>query len=95
MIVDFIKGNLVLTIFAVISLAITAVAGWDTISHIIDELYPDLDTSAENSPTVTGMLEHGDLGVKSGRGFYEWNDEAVAALRQRITHALAAIDRFD
>ena len=32
MIVDFIKGNLVLTIFAVISLAITAVAGWDTIS---------------------------------------------------------------
>ena len=40
------------------------------------------------------MLERGDLGVKSGRGFYEWNDEAVAALRQRITHALAAIDRF-
>jgi 3-hydroxyacyl-CoA dehydrogenase len=41
------------------------------------------------------MLERGDLGVKSGRGFYEWNDEAVEALRQRITHALAAIDRFD
>ena len=71
------------------------IAGWDTISHIIDELYPDLDTSAENSPTITGMLERGDLGVKSGRGFYEWNDEAVEALRQRITHALAAIDRFD
>ena len=71
------------------------IAGWDTISHIIDELYPDLDTSDENSPTITGMLERGDLGVKSGRGFYEWNDEAVEALRQRITHALAAIDRFD
>ena len=71
------------------------IAGWDTISHIIDELYPDLNTSAENSPTITGMLERGDLGVKSGRGFYEWNDEAVEALRQRITHALAAIDRFD
>ena len=71
------------------------IAGWDTISHIIDELYPDLDTSAENSPTIIGMLERGDLGVKSGRGFYEWNDEAVAALRQRITHALVTIDRFD
>ena len=35
------------------------IAGWDTISHIIDELYPDLDTSAENSPTITGMLERG------------------------------------
>lgn len=70
------------------------IAGWDTISHIIDELYPDLDTSSENSPTITDMLERGDLGVKSGRGFYEWNDEAVADLRQRITHALSAIDRF-
>ncbi len=71
------------------------IAGWDTISHIIDELYPDLDTSRENSPTITGMLERGDLGVKSGRGFYEWNEEAVSDLRQRITHALSAIDRFD
>ena len=71
------------------------IAGWDTISHIIDELYPDLDTSTKNSPTITDMLERGDLGVKSGRGFYEWNDEAVAELRQRITHALSAIDRFD
>lgn len=71
------------------------IAGWDTISHIIDELFPDLDTSAENSPTIAGMLERGELGVKSGRGFYQWNNEAVAALRQRITHALAAIDGFD
>ncbi len=71
------------------------IAGWDTISHIIDELFPDLDTSGENSPTISGMLERGDLGVKSGRGFYEWNDEAVSDLRQRITHALSAIDRFD
>ena len=71
------------------------IAGWDTISHIIDELYPDLDTSSENSPTITGMLKRGDLGVKSGRGFYEWNDEAVSDLRQRITHALSTIDRFD
>lgn len=70
------------------------IAGWDTISHIIDELFPDLDTSTENSTVITKMLERGDLGVKSGRGFYEWDDKAVAALRQRITHALATIDRF-
>jgi 3-hydroxybutyryl-CoA dehydrogenase len=69
-------------------------AGWDTISHIIDELYPDLDTSKQNASVVTDMLQRGDLGVKSGRGFYEWDDEAVAALRQRITKALATIDRF-
>ena len=32
MILDFIKGNLFLAVFAVICLALTAVAGWDTIS---------------------------------------------------------------
>ncbi len=70
------------------------IAGWDTISHIIDDLFPDLDTSSENSGVITKMLEQGHLGVKSGRGFYEWDDETVAALRQRVTHALTTIDRF-
>ena len=70
------------------------IAGWDTISHIIDELFPDLDTGTKNSATVTEMVEGGDLGVKSGRGFYEWNDAAVAKLRRRLTNALATIDQL-
>ena len=44
--------------------------------------------------TVTQMVQAGDLGVKSGRGFYEWNDAAVAKLRQRITRALTTIDQL-
>ena len=69
-------------------------AGWDTISHICDELFPDLDTSAGNFPVLREMVARGDFGVKSGRGFYEWDDDAVAALRRRLTHALSSIDRF-
>ena len=57
------------------------IAGWDTISPIIDELFPDLDTGQVSPTTVTQMVQAGDLGVKSGRGFYEWNDAAVAKLR--------------
>ena len=70
------------------------IAGWDTISPIIDELFPDLDTGQVSPTTVTQMVQAGDLGVKSGRGFYEWNDAAVAKLRQRITRALTTIDQL-
>jgi 3-hydroxybutyryl-CoA dehydrogenase len=69
-------------------------AGWDTISHIIDELFPDLDNSPENFPVLKEMVARGDFGVRSGKGFYEWDEERVAALRRRLAHALSSIDRF-
>ena len=68
-------------------------AGWDTISHIIDELFPSLDTSAQNFKVLKDMVAQGDLGVKSGRGFYNWNNEAVHALRGRIVHALSSLEQ--
>ncbi len=69
-------------------------AGWDTISHIIDELFPDLDTSAQNFKVLKDMVAQGNLGVKSGRGFYRWNNEAVHALRGRIAHALSSLEQI-
>ncbi len=70
------------------------IAGWDTISAIIDQLFPDLETGRETPGLVSKMVERGNLGIKSGQGFYEWNDEKVAALRRRIARALASIDQF-
>ena len=70
------------------------IAGWDTISAIIDQLFPDLETGRETPGLVSKMVERGNLGIKSGQGFYEWNDEKVAALRRRISRALASIDQF-
>ena len=71
------------------------IAGWDTVSHIIDELFPDLDTGQESPVTVTEMVEAGELGVKSGRGFYEWSEVAVTKLHQRISRALTTIDQLE
>ncbi len=70
------------------------IAGWDTISAIIDQLFPDLETGSETPGLVSDMVERGDLGIKSGQGFYEWDDNSVAALRRRISRALASIDQF-
>jgi 3-hydroxybutyryl-CoA dehydrogenase len=69
-------------------------AGWDTISHIIDQLFPAIESSGDSPAIIKGMVERGELGVKSGRGFYDWDDEAVSALRQRVGETLAAIDRL-
>ena len=69
-------------------------AGWDTISHIIDELFPVIESSPDSPELIKDKVERGEYGVKSGRGFYPWSDEAVAEFRGKFGEALAAIDRL-
>ena len=57
-------------------------------------LLADIESSTEVPSRVRDMVERGDLGVKSGRGFYEWPPAASDALRSRIAEALVAIDRL-
>jgi 3-hydroxyacyl-CoA dehydrogenase len=70
------------------------IAGWDTIRAIIDQLFPVIDASTETPGLVREMVDRGDLGLKTGRGFYRWTDEDAAALRSRISEALATIERL-
>jgi 3-hydroxybutyryl-CoA dehydrogenase len=68
------------------------IAGWDTIAHICQEVFPDLDTRTTTPPSVEHLVARGDLGVKTGQGFYAWDADAVVALRRRLTNALGTID---
>ena len=70
------------------------IAGWDTILAIIEQLFPEIDSSREAPSLVRGMVDRGELGVKSGRGFYPWSDESVAETRQRIGKTLATLERL-
>ena len=69
-------------------------AGWDTISHIIDQLFPVIESSPDSPALIEDKVKRGELGVKSGLGFYPWTDEDVTAFRGKIGRALAAIDRL-
>ena len=69
-------------------------AGWDTISHIIDQLFPVIESSPDSPALIKEKVDSGEYGVKSGKGFYSWSDEAVTEFRGRIGEALAAIDRL-
>ncbi len=69
-------------------------AGLDVTLAVADQLFPDIDTAPTVPPYLRDRVTQGDLGVKSGRGFYDWPPESAAALRSRIGAALAAISQL-
>lgn len=70
------------------------IAGWDLVLLIDSILFPELASSPEVSPVMKEMVARGDLGLKSGKGFYDWTPESAEALRQRISEALVRIDQW-
>jgi 3-hydroxybutyryl-CoA dehydrogenase len=65
-------------------LQMTDLIGHDTLRDISNALYPELATDRTASKTIERHVHDGRLGVKSGRGFYEDNDERVAELTSRL-----------
>ena len=53
-----------------------------------EELYKDLNSASDINPLLQEMVESGKLGVKSGEGFYNWTDENIAEIRERMNNAL-------
>ena len=50
-------------------------ARWDLLLAIAKELYPHLEASPEVSPILREKVERGELGVQTGKGFYDWTPE--------------------
>lgn len=49
--------------------------GLDTIRNVLTYLYPSLDKSSEPPKFLSKMIENGELGVKSGKGFHDYTDK--------------------
>jgi 3-hydroxybutyryl-CoA dehydrogenase len=69
--------------------------GWDLVSTIVGELFTEIDTSEGPSQLMIDAVARGDLGVKSGRGMYDWTPETAEALRLRIGRALIRLAQLD
>lgn len=54
-------------------------AGLDTVEKVSRILMPALDRSEGIPPLVRRLCEEGAFGTKSGRGFYDWTPEEIAA----------------
>lgn len=58
--------------------------GLDVFEHISEYLMPDLEDSHEVPPLLAEKVKNGCLGVKSGKGFYDYSgDKAKEATRAR------------
>ncbi len=69
--------------------------GWDLIEIIMGELFAEIDTSTGPSQLMIDAVQRGHLGVKTGRGMYEWTPESAEALRLRIGRALIRLAQLE
>jgi len=52
-------------------------AGLDLDYDVHKYLFPYLENASEPSPVLKSMIGQGMLGIKTGKGFYEWSEEKI------------------
>ena len=66
------------------------ISGWDTTCSAARAIYPSLSNVAEVPGCLTEMVDRGDTGMKSGRGFVEWTPDTIATTRADYAKKLKA-----
>lgn len=69
-------------------------AGLDLLHSALPYLLPHLESSTEPSSLLQEKVLRKELGVKTGKGFYDWTPESAELLRKRIGMALLEIARW-
>ena len=69
-------------------------AGWDLAEAIATSLLPHLENSTQVSQLLREKVRRQELGVKTGKGFYDWTPESGEVLRARIAHAMVEIETW-
>ena len=67
------------------------IAGLDLHVDISRQLWPDLDQSKGPHQYVLDKLKKGDLGLKTGRGFYDWTGKDPEAVRNAKNDVLLSL----
>jgi 3-hydroxybutyryl-CoA dehydrogenase len=65
-------------------------AGLDIHHAAAGSIYPDLCNDAQPSASLTRLVSEGAMGMKAGRGFYDWTPERISSERERYETLLAA-----
>lgn len=63
-------------------------SGWDTTCAVSKIIWPDLTNADGPPPVLQRNVDEGRIGFKTGRGFFDWTPETIAAERVRYERAL-------
>ena len=69
-------------------------AGWDLALAAYPYVLPDLDSSQDTMKLIQGMVDKGELGAKSGKGFFDWTPESAEASRRKMAQAFIEIEKW-
>lgn len=67
------------------------IAGLEVGVEMANQIFSDLKSSPEPPQLLQEKIERGELGIKTGKGFYHWTSESAQALKQKIAAALIKI----
>ena len=59
-----------------------------------DAIVPHLNASRTASPMLRRMVENGDIGIRSGRGFYDWRGRDADAITAAAAAKLRRLNAF-
>ncbi|MCK5446142.1 MAG: 3-hydroxyacyl-CoA dehydrogenase [Rhodospirillaceae bacterium] len=63
-------------------------SGIDVQNSAASRIYPDLCNASEPSPYMQQLVADGNIGVKSGKGFYSWTKDQITKQKTRYEEAL-------
>ncbi|MFC6765762.1 3-hydroxyacyl-CoA dehydrogenase family protein [Natrinema soli] len=71
-------------------------SGLDVHYAIESYLMSDLDRSTEPNPVVTNLVDAGELGLKTGRGVYDWEDaDPDTVVAKRDAKLLEQLEQYE
>ncbi len=69
--------------------------GLDVFSAISNYLFEGLSTAKKSGSVLTGLVEEGKLGDKSGEGFYQWDEAASGKINREREKTLIHFLKLD
>lgn len=69
--------------------------GYDFLLQYEKYILPDMDISSQSYPLLLEKVEKGELGAKTGKGFYEWTPEFTETWRKKILEGLVNFAKAD